>query len=145
MHKDFYASGFLYHSHSQQILLQKLNSKTEDTKWSLFEKKNQDKENPEETFSNIIYSHLHLKLKPNSIYPIYNYTQSHENKNIYIYYGKITKLEKLNSTSKVTFSWFTFKQIHKLNISEQTRQDIIIGQRVIDSASRKKSGERTIG
>jgi ADP-ribose pyrophosphatase YjhB (NUDIX family) len=144
MHKDFYASGFLYHPKTQQILLQQQNTADTDAIWSLFAGERQGKETAEEAFRRIIHSHLHLKLKPNNIHLIYSYFHENKNKNNYIYYAKIRKLEKFNGTKKVLFSWFTFKQIQKLHLPAQIRQDIIVGQRVIDAAIRKSLGQQSI-
>lgn len=144
MHKDFYASGFLFHPRSQQILLQQQNSADTESVWDLFGDKRLDKETEEETFRRAIYSNLRLKLKPRAIKPVYSYYREDKNKNNYICYAKVEKLEKFQN-KKNLFAWFTFKQIQKLNVSEQTRQDILVGQRVIYSSVRKRLGLRTIG
>jgi hypothetical protein len=54
-------------------------------------------------------------------------------------------METFPSTKKAAFAWFSFKQIQKLRIPDQIKQDIIVGQRVIDSATRKSLGQQTIG
>lgn len=145
MHKDFYASGFIYHSKTAQILLQQENSAENEPLWSLFggESKASEK-SPEETFVRIIYLHLKIKLNPKNVFVVYNYPHESKNKDHFIHYAKINKLEKFKNTKKKLFSWFTFKQIQKLKISEQTKQDIMVSQRVIASSIRKKLGERTI-
>ena len=145
MHKDFYASGFLYHPRSQQILLQQANTAETGTAWALFEGESLNGETAEETFKRIIYSHLRLELKPKNIYSIYSYFHTVKGKDNYIHYAIIRKLEKFPNTKKTLFSWFTFKQIQKLHIPDQIKQDIIVGQRVIDSAMRKSLGQQTIG
>jgi hypothetical protein len=61
-----------------------------------------------------------------------------------MHYAIVNKLEKFPDNAKTLFSWFTFKQIQKLHISNQIKQDIIVGQRVIDSAIRKSLGQQTI-
>jgi ADP-ribose pyrophosphatase YjhB (NUDIX family) len=144
MHKDFYASGFLYHSRSQQILLQQQNSASSDTEWSLLGGESVANETAEETFKRVVRSLLHLELKPKAILPIYKYFHETMKKDYYITYAKIGRLEKFPVSKKTTFSWFNFKQIHKLNLSEQTKHDIVVGQRVIDSAVRKSLGQQTI-
>ena len=145
MHKDFYASGFIYHSRSQQILLQQDNSAESEPLWSLFGGENKTSEKtPEETFGRIIYLHLKFKVNPKNIFAVYSYPHQDKNKDNFIHYAEIKKLEKFKNTKKKIFSWFTFKQIQKLKISEQTKQDIMVSQRVIASSIRKKLGERTI-
>jgi hypothetical protein len=140
MHKNIYASGFLYHSRTQQILLQQEN--IDNSQWSLFSGDNEDIEDIKEAFLKIINKHLKLELKPSSICPVYNYLDN--GKNIHIFYANVKKVEKFFDKKK-TFSWFTFKQIQKLLLSEQVKQDIIVSQRVIDSSIRRKMGLRTIG
>ncbi len=144
MHKDFYASGFLYHHKSQQILLQQINSADQNPLWSLFGKKAIKNKTGEETFRDIFFDELGIKLKLNNINSIYTYSPK-DGVDYNIYYAVVKRLHKSKSSSKTEFAWFNFKQIQKLNLSEQTRQDIMVGQRVIDSFIRKSQGLRTIG
>lgn len=144
MHKDFYASGFIYHQKTQQILLQQVNSDDETPVWSLLSEKGAINKAGEEIFKDLSYKQLKLKLNIKHIHLIYTYFSQETNKNHNIYYAEVTKLHKIPSSKKITFSWFTFKQIGKLNLLKQTKQDIVIGQRVIQSAVRKVLGERTI-
>jgi hypothetical protein len=144
MHKDFYASGFLYHPKTQQILLQQPNTADLETGWSLFEGEGLKNESAQETFKRVIYLHLHLALKPKNIFPIYSYFHEGKGKNNYIHYAIVRKLETFPNTKKTLFSWFTLKQIQKMHIPDQIKQDIIVGQRVIDSAMRKSLGQQTI-
>ena len=144
MHKDFYASGFLYHPKTQQILLQQSSIVDSGAEWSLFEGDCLDKETAEEAFKRIIQTHLNLELKPKNIFPIYSYFHDKKGKNNFLHYAIINKLEKFPDNTKTLFTWFSFKQIQKLHISNQIKQDIIVGQRVIDSAMRKSLGQQTI-
>jgi hypothetical protein len=66
-------------------------------------------------------------------------------KDHYISYAKIGRLEKFPETKEAVFAWFNFKQVQKLNLSEQTKHDIMVAQRVIDSATRRSLGQQTIG
>lgn len=143
MHKDFYASGFLYHHKTAQILLQQTNSADQNSSWSLFEKKAIKDKTGEETFVEIFFEHLDIKLKINTVNSIYTYSAK-DGTEYNIYYAQVKKLHKSTDSSKNGFSWFSFKQIQKLNLSEQTKQDILIGQRVIDSYIRKSLGQKTI-
>lgn len=142
MHKDFYASGFLYNPKTQQILLQQAKSADNNNEWVLFGAEHDKEETLKEKFLNFINELLNLNLKENAIFPVYDYTD--KGKNVFIFYVHVKKLEKFNHKSK-NFAWFTFKQVQKLGLSDQTKQDIIVSQRVIDSSIRKGLGERTIG
>ncbi|MGA2911217.1 MAG: NUDIX domain-containing protein [Candidatus Levyibacteriota bacterium] len=144
MHKDFYASGFLYHPKTQQILLQQSSTADSGTEWSLFEGECLGKETTAEAFKRVVFSYLRLELKPKNIFSIYSYFHEDKKKNNFLHYAVVRKLETFPNTKKASFSWFTFKQIQKLHIPNQIKQDIIVGQRVIDSAMRKSLGQQTI-
>jgi hypothetical protein len=144
MHKDFYASGFLYYPRTQQILLQQDNTADIEPTWSLFGGDSVNNETSEEAFRRIIKSALKLDLKLNAITQIYNYFHDEKKKDTFVHYAKVRKLEKFVSNKNVTYGWFTFKEIQKLKIPEKIKQDIIVGQRVIDSAIRRSLGQQTI-
>ncbi|MEK7168803.1 MAG: hypothetical protein AAB532_01885 [Patescibacteria group bacterium] len=145
MHKDYYASGFIYHPKSQQILLQQHISASTNPVWTLLGKKVEKDLTGEETFKELLLEAIKLKIKLTSIKIIYSYFSKELNAENNVYYAEVSKLYKTSSSDDITYSWFTLKKIQKLNISEQTKQDIIIGQRVIDSSVRKSLGLRTIG
>ncbi|PIR79860.1 MAG: hypothetical protein COU25_02940 [Candidatus Levybacteria bacterium CG10_big_fil_rev_8_21_14_0_10_35_13] len=144
MHKDFYASGFLYHPRSQQILLQQKNTAKNLANWSLFGGKNLKGETAEQTFKRIIDKILNLKSKQTTIHSVYSYFHKDLHKNHYIFYTKINKLEQYSPIKDAVFAWFKFSQIIKLNISEQTKQDITVAKRVIDASIRKSLGQQTL-
>jgi hypothetical protein len=144
MHKDFYASGFLYHSRSQQILLQQQNPADKEPMWVLFGGERLGNETSEETFLRVIHAILRLKLKLTAIRPIYKYFHEEMKRDHYISYAKIGRLENFPATKTAIFAWFNLKQVQKLNLSEQAKHDIMVGQRVIDSATRKSLGQQTI-
>lgn len=145
MHKDFYASGFIYHPKSQQILLQQQTSANDNPLWTLLGKKPTKNQTGEEALKDLFFELLNLKIKLDNIKIIYSYFSKELSKDHNIYYAEVKSLHKYPVSKHTTFAWFTFKQIQKLNVSEQTKQDIIIGQRVIDSSIRKSLGLRTIG
>lgn len=145
MHKTFYASGFLYHAPSQQILLQQINSADNNSSWSLVGKKEITNKTGEEVFMDIFSEELNIKLKLKSVNLVYTYSSDEKGLNFNIYYAEVKKLHKSPNDSGNVFAWFNFKQIQKLNLSEQAKQDIIIGQRVINSSIRKSLGQQTIG
>lgn len=134
MHKTFYASGFLYRPKSAQILLQQLVSKLpESSSWSIVSgKNNKDEERAENTFQRVIYDLLKVKININSIHPVYDYFHNVYNATHYVFYAEIDEEEIFWSPKETAFSWFTFKQIPKLLCNLQTRQDIIVAQRVIN-------------
>ncbi len=136
MHKNFYASGFLYHPSSQQILLQQ-----NDSSWILFGGPYLDKENPEVLFKNKIFEVLNIEIK--TVRCVYSYLDENTDEFQYIVYSKLSKFKKFSSKNGTTFAWFSFRDLQKLKISEQTKHDIVVGQRVIEAAERKSRGEHT--
>lgn len=135
MHKSFYASGFLYNLPTQQILLQQNNSLTNF--WSLFGRKGRNNENPIRVFQKAISQQLRINLALEAIYPVYDYFKSGIGKTCYVFYAQVGLKEKdFLSTKDFTAEWFTFKQTTKLSFSDQTKQDIIVAQRVINAKAR---------
>lgn len=145
MHNDFYASGFLYHPKTAQILLQQQNSASEDSTWTLFGKNVFKNKTGEETLKDIFYQELNIKLSLKKINIIYNYFSKELNKETNVYYAEVKTLHKFPTPKKTNYAWFTFKKIQKMNLSVQTKHDIVVGQRVIDSSMRKSLGQQTIG
>lgn len=75
--------------------------------------------------------------------PVYDYVA--KGKKYVISYAEVKKTKNFPATQKFSFKWFTVKEISKLPLSAQTKQDIIVGHRVIDSELRRDIGEQTIG
>ncbi len=123
MHKNVYASGFLYCPSSAQILLQQ----------NLF--------NPKPTWTLLECSNG--KIFGQKTRPIYDYVA--KGKKYAVSYAEVKKIKDFPATKKLSFKWFTVKEISKLPLSAQTKQDIIVGHRVIASEIRRDAGEQTIG
>lgn len=136
MHKTSYASGFLYHLPSQQILLQQKTptTSTHSAPWSLFTSPYSENEDPKEIFKNIIFDLLHIKI--DTVHLVYSYFNENTSMNHVIVYAELNDLQNF-SKNGITYAWFSFRDVTKLNIAEQTKHDIVIAQRVIDDAARK--------
>lgn len=145
MHKVFYASGFLYHPASERILLQQQNQKDATSVWSMLGSQNQGKETSAENFRRLVRTLLKIKLPLAAVRSVYNYHHPVLKKEHYVSYAEVKKLVKFPPKKDVVFAWFTIKEIGKLTLSVQTKQDIIVGQRVINSQIRRNAGEQTIG
>lgn len=140
MHKKFYASGFLYHLPSQQILLQQdTSSQNLSSQWVLFEKAHSENAIPETVFETIISEVLHIKI--NTVYPVYAY--AYEDTNQSVFYSELAIIKDFPTKNGLLFKWFSFREIRSLHIIEQTRHDIVVGQRVIEAELRKRRGEHT--
>lgn len=142
MHNIFYASGFLYHPSSQQILLQQNNSISyTSSSWLLFGGLYLQKEEPEALFKNIVLKLLDIEIR--IVHPIYSYLNEDTGEFQYVVYSHLNKFHNFSSKNGLTFTWFSFKEVPKLKITEQTKHDIVVGQRVIEAARRKRRGEHT--
>jgi hypothetical protein len=144
MHRGFYASGFLYHLPSEQILLQQQTENDKSPFWSLFGESILSRETAEITFQRAIYNLLSIRLALKSIFPIYTYFHKEMGKNNAVVYAEVNKLHRHSSVNSVKYAWFTLKQVFKLQLLEQTKHDIIIGQRVISARMRKNLGLQTL-
>jgi len=137
VHKAFYASGFLYHQDSQQILLHQSDSKNKSSDlWGMIGGASRQGETVQKTFQRIIHEWLNIKLDPNKIFPVYDYFHKTLHKTHHVFYAEIGKHHSLPKFSKNTLSWFTFKQTTKLPFSLETKQDVIVSQRVIMAQER---------
>lgn len=142
MHKTFYASGFLYHSPTQQILLQQhLSSPSSINQWSLFGSAYLEKDDPAEAFKKEIFDLLNIKIA--TIYPVYSYLDEKTNVNHVVVYAELENIQDFPPKEDLTFAWFSFKDVLKLQASKQTKHDIVIGQRVIQASERKNLSEQT--
>ena len=139
MHRPFYASGFLYHPASQQILLQQPITSPNPSPWALFEGAPVGKETPEKTFQRLVAKSLSLKLNLRDIYPVYFYRGGGQDR--HIIYAQIKTAKNFPPKKGVTFGWFSFKQVNKLAISVQAKHDIAVAQRVIAALVRKSLGQ----
>lgn len=137
MHKTFYASGFLYHLKTQQILLQQssLNANPSPT-WSMFEGISLDGEDAQTAFQRIMHERVNIHLVAKCLFPVYDYFYNSLNKVHYVFYAEVQKLYTFPSLHTDVFSWFTFKQTTKLDLADQAKQDIIVSERVIKAHAR---------
>ena len=137
MHNAFYASGFLYHPPTQQILLQQPDES--DLTLCTFSGKNTHKETAEDAFRRIISVKLGISIPKKAIHRVYDYFNEEIGEHYYLLYAEINK-PTLNFKLKDadTVGWFPLKQLPKLKLTEQIRQDITVGQRVINLLEREK-------
>ena len=83
------------------------------------------------TFQRVINKLLNLNLKTKDIYPIYDYFHETQGKTNYVFYAEVKKTPNFKSGKNI-LSWVTFNETLKLLFSEHTKQDIIVGERVIN-------------
>lgn len=131
MHKSFYASGFLYNLKTHQILLLQ-----NSTSYSMLGGDSLEGEDAQSTFQRVISKVLNLNLKSKNIYPIYDYFHDTLDKINYVFYAEVKKPPVLHHSKKSTLSWVTFSETLKLLFSAHTKQDVIVGERVINLKQR---------
>ncbi len=130
MQKNFYASGFLYNLKTRQILLLKPAQQDDSlTKWSMFGGEGQEGEDAPMAFGRIVKELLDLELKTKQICPVYDYFHEAMDKFNYVFYAEVKK--PLDETKLNNLSWVTFQETLKLVFSSHTKQDVIVGERVI--------------
>lgn len=91
-----------------------------------------------ENFSKTASKRLKLKLSARTIHPVYDYVA--KGKKHYIVYAEVKTQKNFPATKNFCFAWFDPKEVSKLPLSAQTKQDIIVGHRVIDSLVRQNTG-----
>lgn len=133
MHKAFYASGFLYNLKTHQILLLASEQKDDSpSSYSTLGGESYAGEEAQTTFQRVINELLNLDLKSKDIYPVYDYFHEGINKTNYVFYAEVRKSKNFNSIKKNNLSWVTFNETLKLLFTEHSKQDVIVGERVIN-------------
>lgn len=138
---SFYASGFLYNPKTNQILL--LQSSTEDDVspfWSILGGESREGEDAQITFQRIVHELLNVDIKMKHIYPVYDYFHEKLDKINYVFYAEVKNPRILKPIKKRIFSWMNFSETSKLPFSARTKQDVIVGERVINLKKRLDQG-----
>lgn len=140
---SFYASGFLYNLRTHQILLlESKQNKDIASLWSTMGGDSLDGEDAQLAFQRIINKQLKIQLKTTDIYPIYDYFHATRNKLNYVFYAEIRDVRTFDKFKKGNLSWFTFSETVKLLLTSQTKQDIVVGERVINAKWRDDEAKR---
>lgn len=138
MHKSFYASGFLYSLKTHKILL--LQSPKKDdlaSLWSMLGGESNEGEEAQDAFQRIVHELLDVNLKVKHIYPIYDYFHDTLDKTNYVFYAEVKNPQVFKSIKESSFSWVSFSETVKLLLSAHTKQDVIVGERVINAKWRE--------
>ena len=141
---SFYTSGFLYNLKTRQILLLK-SPKGDTYLWSMLGGDSKLGEEALAAFQRIIKSSLKINLKSKDVYPVYDYFHNTRNKLNYVFYAEVKVNKKFNGSKNGNFSWFTFKESLKLPCTTQTKQDVVVGERVINAKLRDIEAKKSWG
>lgn len=143
MQTSFYASGFIYSTKNHQILLLKLQQKdTTDLLWSTLGGESSAGEDAGTAFQRIINDLLDLNLKAKDIHPIYDYFHDTRDKTNYVFYGVVKNSKEFNCLKDDTFSWVAFRETSKLPFAPHSKQDVIVGERVISAKWRDDEAKK---
>lgn len=143
MQTSFYASGFLYSLKTHQILLLEVSQANNlSSSWSTLEGDGIEDEEATITFQRIISNKVNINLKTKDIYPIYDYFQNIKKKLNFVFYAEIANIKAFNKLKKSNLSWFSFQETGKLHINSQAKQDIVVGERVINAKWRDDEARR---
>lgn len=137
MQTSFYASGFLYSLKTHQILL----LQSEQT-WSTLGGESNDGEETQATFQRVINELLGLNLKTKDIHPVYDYFHDEKDKNNYVFYGEIKKPREFDCLKKDSYCWVSFNETPKLPFAAHSKQDVIVGERVINAKWRDDEAKK---
>lgn len=140
---SFYASGFLYNLKTHRILLLQP-KQTEDITppWSTMGGDGIEGEGAQDAFQRIINRLLNIELKTKDIYPVYDYFHDTRNKLNYVFYAEIRNTKVFDNIEKGNLSWFSFSETLKLLLTSQTKQDVVVGERVINAKWRDDEAKR---
>lgn len=135
----FYASGFLYSLKTHRILLVQT-----DLLWSTLGGEAGAGEEAQEAFARVINELLDLKLKTKNIYPIYDYFNDERAKNNFVFYAEVKNSKAFSSFKEGTFSWVAFNETSKLPFTAHSKQDVIVGERVINAKWRADEAKKEL-
>lgn len=136
-------SGFLYSLKTHRILLlQSQQKNSADLLWSTLGGESSEGEEAQAAFQRVISELLHLNLKAKDIHPIYDYFHDTRNKVNYVFYAEVKNSQEFDCLKEDTFSWVGFSETSKLPLTAHSKQDVIVGERVIHAKWRADEARR---
>lgn len=99
-------------------------------------------EESQAAFQRIVNKLLNINLKEKNIFPVYDHFHNTRNKLNYVFYVEIKSTKNLNGLKNRGLSWFTFNEALKLPTTAQTKQDIVVGERVINAKWRDNEAKK---
>ena len=140
---SFYASGFLYSLKTHRILLLKSQQNNHaDFLWSTLGGESSEGEEAQVAFQRIVSELLDLDLKTKDIHPIYDYFHDARDKINYVFYAEVKNPQEFDSLEEGTYSWVAFNETPKLPFTSHSKQDVIVGERVINAKWREDEANR---
>lgn len=112
--------------------------------WSMLGGESINGEEAQTAFQRIINKLLNINLKIKDIYPVYDYFHNTKNKLNYVFYAEVGNTKSFDGLEGRDLSWFTFSETLKLPFTRQTKQDIIVGERVINAKWRDDEAKKLL-
>lgn len=113
-------------------------------KWSTLGGEGMKGENAQVTFQRIARELLGIELKMKQIYPVYDYFHETLDKVNYVFYAAVRKSLDFNPLKENISSWITFGETVKLLFSVHTKQDVVVGERVIRLKERQDEAKELL-
>ena len=113
-----------------------------DFLWSTLGGEGSEGEKAQIAFQRIINELLDLNLKTKDIYPVYDYFYDTQDRINYVFYAEVKNSQEFDCLKKDTFSWVGFSETSKLPFSAHSKQDVIVGERVIHAKWREVEAKR---
>lgn len=103
----------------------------------MIEGESNEGEDAQTAFARIINGLLNLNLKEKNIHPVYDYLLDEKDKIRYVFYADVKSSPEFDSSEKGSYSWVSFAETPKLPFTSVAKQDIIVGERVINARWRE--------
>jgi len=139
VHNSYYASGFLFHSPSQQILLLQPTHE-EDAAWGIINVSHGSTDDPLKTFAS--YTSRLLKTPRIDAQPVYSYVDKKSQSQHSIFFADVATRQNYPETTTFRYQWFELKDLRKLRMNDSIRHDIVVGTRVIAAGIRKEEDKK---
>ncbi len=145
MSTSYHVSGFLYNSKAQRILL--LQAQQENNSRSIHSTIGKEVSKGEEAriaFQKIVSELLDINLNKKNIYEIYDYFHEELGKDNFVFYAETKSSPKFESIDGKSCVWVSFDEISKLLFTPHTKQDVIVGERVIKAKRRDDAAQQEV-
>ena len=113
-----------------------------DFLWSMIGGESSEGEEAQIVFQRIINELLNLSLKAKDIHPVYDYFHDTRDKLNYVFYAEVKNPQEFDSLKEDTLSWVAFNETPKLLFTVHTKQDVIVGERVISAKWREDEARK---
>lgn len=95
-------------------------------------------------FQKIISELLNINLNKKHVYAIYDYFHEELGKDNFVFYAETKSSPKFDSIDGKNYIWVAFDEISKLLFTPHTKQDVIVGERVIKAKRRDDAAQQEV-